>query len=258
MSKRSSLLALLLVLACGRAWAQTSPSCAQIPNAACATAADAITGPWTFAGTSPLIFDGSTAGTFANTLVVTDPTAARTFTLPNADSVAVQPLTCGSTDKVSAISALGLITCTADVGANHAILSTTHTDTLAAAVARGAIIVGNSTPAWARVTVGAANTFVHSDGTDTTFAAIAAADIGAGDLANGLKWDGPCTADPCTITAPRTTDTAVVIHQGIVLRRVATCGGINEYTISGTTLDFCDATQGVSTGVASARVIEEL
>lgn len=65
-------------------------------------------------GGSPLVFEGTTADAFETTVVVTDPTAARTFTLPNADSVAVQPLTCGSTDKVSAISALGVITCTPD------------------------------------------------------------------------------------------------------------------------------------------------
>ena len=40
----------------------------------------------------------------------------RIFTLPDANSNPVQPLTCTSTDKVSAISALGVLTCTADSG----------------------------------------------------------------------------------------------------------------------------------------------
>lgn len=44
-----------------------------------------------------------------------------------------------------------------------------HQDTAAGAVARGAIIVGNSTPKWAKVTVGANGTIVASDGTDTAF-----------------------------------------------------------------------------------------
>lgn len=58
-------------------------------------------------------------------------------------------------------------------GGTHDILSATHTDTLVAAVTRGAIIVGNSTPQWARVTIGASGTFVQSDGTDTKFSTIA-------------------------------------------------------------------------------------
>lgn len=69
-------------------------------------------------GGTPIVLEGATADAFETTVTVTDPTAGRTFTLPNANSVAVQPLACTSTDKVSAISALGVITCTADeVGA---------------------------------------------------------------------------------------------------------------------------------------------
>ncbi len=70
----------------------------------------------TLKGGSPLVFEGLTADAFETTLVVTDPTAARSFTLPNADSNSVQPLTCSGTDKVSAISTLGVVTCTADAG----------------------------------------------------------------------------------------------------------------------------------------------
>ena len=54
-------------------------------------------------------------------------------------------------------------------GASHDILSATHTDTSAAAVARGAIIVGNSTPAWARLTIGSAGKILRSDGTDLVY-----------------------------------------------------------------------------------------
>lgn len=54
----------------------------------------------------------------------------------------------------------------------HNLLSATHPDTLPAIVGRGAIIVGNATPKWARVTVGGAGTFVQSDGTDTAFSTV--------------------------------------------------------------------------------------
>ena len=49
------------------------------------------------------------------------------------------------------------------------LLSTSHGDTLAGSVARGSVIVGNSTPKWAAVTVGANGTFLGSNGTDVTF-----------------------------------------------------------------------------------------
>lgn len=52
------------------------------------------------------------------------------------------------------------------------LLSAFHADTAANAATRGGVIVGNSTPAWARVTVGAQYTALVSDGTDTTFTMI--------------------------------------------------------------------------------------
>lgn len=52
-------------------------------------------------------------------------------------------------------------------GAPHNLLSTTHADTLPASVARGSVIVGNATPAWSRLLVCAAGSYLGSDGTDT-------------------------------------------------------------------------------------------
>lgn len=65
-----------------------------------------------------IVCEGDTADTFETGIFVTDPTADRVFTIPNADSNPVQPITCSGTDKVSAISATGVITCTADSGAS--------------------------------------------------------------------------------------------------------------------------------------------
>ncbi len=53
--------------------------------------------------------------------------------------------------------------------AAHNLLSATHGDTLAAGVSRGSIIIGDSTPEWSELTVGAAGSFLRSDGTDLTF-----------------------------------------------------------------------------------------
>ena len=69
-------------------------------------------GAKTLSGAAPLKFDGATADAFQTSIAVTNPTAARTFTLPNADSVAIQPLTCATGFRVSSVSALGVITCT--------------------------------------------------------------------------------------------------------------------------------------------------
>jgi hypothetical protein len=66
---------------------------------------------------SGLVFEGATADTIETRIAITDPTVTdKTFTIPNADSNPVQPLTCGGTDKVSAISSTGVITCSADAG----------------------------------------------------------------------------------------------------------------------------------------------
>ncbi len=51
----------------------------------------------------------------------------------------------------------------------HDILSAQHGDTVAAGVSRGSIIVGNATPKWEELTVGATSYHLESDGTDITW-----------------------------------------------------------------------------------------
>lgn len=58
----------------------------------------------------------------------------------------------------------------ASVAAAHDMLSTTHTDTLAATVSRGSLIIGNSTPLWSELVIGAPNTVLTSDGSDISWA----------------------------------------------------------------------------------------
>ena len=77
-------------------------------------------------------------------------------------------------------------------GGNHDLLSATHGDTLAAAVTRGSIIAGNTTPAWSELVIGSEGTYLRSDGTDPTWTAPGCeflgdyADSGAGT--DGDKW----------------------------------------------------------------------
>lgn len=65
-------------------------------------------------------------------------------------------------------------------GANHNLLSATHPDTTAAAVARGDLVVGQTaTPSWARLALGALGRYLRSDGTDLGYSAVAAGGAGA-------------------------------------------------------------------------------
>lgn len=51
----------------------------------------------------------------------------------------------------------------------HAILSASHSDAAVITVARGYLMVGDSTPAWDRLAAGTAGTLLRSDGTDPTW-----------------------------------------------------------------------------------------
>jgi hypothetical protein len=247
----------------GRAFA-VSPTCAQLPDMVCAVAADTVTGPLTLSGASPLVLDGTTAGTNATTVSVTDPTGARTFTIPDANSVAVQVFDCGAGNHADSISVTtGVVSCTPDTAGTNTLLdASVHTDTIAAAsgvITRGDLIFGNATPAWDDLAVGTG--FLKADGLDVTgWATIAAADIGAGDLANALVWNEACTAptaDVCTLAnSPRTADTANAFLRTLKLRRVASAPGVNEYTLSGAALTLWSG-HGVGTGADSLFVSYE-
>lgn len=114
---------------------------------------------------------------------------------------------------------------------------------------------------WVRLAVGSSTTVLHG-GTTPGYSAIGSGDIGPGDIQNAVTWaEAACTADPCTLSfTPRAATTAWLKHHGIVLRRVATCTGTgsNEYTLSGTSVDFCDASQGVGSGADAVDVVAEL
>jgi len=80
------------------------------------------------------------------------------WTLPSAD---------GSASYVLSTNGAGVLSWAAGAAPSaHNILSTSHGDAAAGTVVRGDLIYGNSTPAWARKAIGAANTFLISDGTD--------------------------------------------------------------------------------------------
>lgn len=72
----------------------------------------------------------------------------------------------------------------AGAAANHAILSSSHSDSVAAGVSRGSLIHGNSTPNWAELVIGGANTVLKSDGTDASWGTIPSGAFTAGAIVN--------------------------------------------------------------------------
>ncbi|MHB8545649.1 MAG: DUF2793 domain-containing protein [Nitrosotalea sp.] len=73
------------------------------------------------------------------------------------------------------------LTINAAVGGNHNLLDgNVDQDTTNSAAARGSIIVGNATPKWTVLALGAAATYLRSNGTDLVFAGLQSADIIAG------------------------------------------------------------------------------
>ncbi|OGS07029.1 MAG: hypothetical protein A2270_06295 [Elusimicrobia bacterium RIFOXYA12_FULL_51_18] len=126
-----------------------------------------------------------------------------------------------------------------------ALLSATHTDTLAAAVVRGDIMIGNATPKWARLAKGAQYTSLNMGASDPAWGAIAldqsAAVSGILAAANGgtgsgfTEFTGPAAAKK-TFTLPNasatilTTNAAVTVGQGGTGLTGGTSGGVPYYS----------------------------
>lgn len=68
-------------------------------------------------------------------------------------------------------------------GTSHDILSATHTDTLAAAVMRGDVLIGNAAPKWARLGIGLSGKVLKSNGTDPSWGNVATSELTGHDKA---------------------------------------------------------------------------
>jgi hypothetical protein len=123
----------------------------------------------------------------------------------------------------------------ADAGGNHNLLSATHSDTLASAVTRGSVIVGNATPAWAELALGTAEFVLFSDGTDAIYTRLGA--VTPFSLGTAGAPSHTFTGDLDTGWSAAAADTLIGSASGLAL-----------LTIDGTTqtLDF-DAGQTVRT-----------
>lgn len=143
-------------------------------------------------------FEGSTDDGFETTFNITDPTADRAVTVPNADTVLPQAQTCTNEFLTALNGTTGALTCTAATLASAQFANQGTTTTLLHGNASG-------NPSWSGVDL--ANDTVANQGTTTTllhgnaggqpsFGSVVAADLGAGfvdattDLAAGLCASG--------------------------------------------------------------------
>lgn len=120
-----------------------------------------------------VIFKPNTANTGAASLNI-DSLGAKTIVTSDNAALANNDLLAGSFHQLYYDGTSLRMQKDLNAGANHAILSATHTDSLAGTVVRGDLIIGNSTPAWARIALGSAGQVLKSDGTDLAWNSVLA------------------------------------------------------------------------------------
>lgn len=91
---------------------------------------------------------------------------------------------CPSPGALGYTTATNLFNCVTTGGPTHSILSATHTDSLASAVSRGSVIVGNSTPVWAELNVGTIGQLFTTDGVDATWSST----VARGTITTSQPW----------------------------------------------------------------------
>jgi len=98
-------------------------------------------------------------------------------------------------------------------GLNHNILDgSVHSDSVADAVTRGSIIYGNATPKWDELVLGAADTFLGSDGNDLSYrtAAQVLASLSA-EAAAAFDWNAQNLTNIGTLSADGITDISTIV-----------------------------------------------
>jgi len=120
-------------------------------------------------------------------------------------------------------------------GTNHNLLSTTHPDSAAGTVVRGDLITGNSTPAWARFALGAADTVLQSNaaGTDPEWGKLGDENMFGEDFGD---WSCTGAEDGCTVDADAITYAKfqnIANTDRLLGRDTAGAGDVEELTVGG-------------------------
>lgn len=144
-----------------------------------------------------------------------------------------------------------------------------HSDTTNHACLRGAVIVGNSTPQWTRVSVGTNGQVLGTDGTDTTFRDPVTKISGSSGAAGPFTTWQALTSDAAAITSTTTPGTTVMTTTGlaagtwrfkyhIIYRSAATTTGLGvAVNHSGTTSLFVASGWFVTSGTTQATGVAD-
>jgi hypothetical protein len=152
-------------------------------------------------------------------------------------------------------------------GTPHNLLSTTHTDTLPSSVARGGVIVGNATPAWAQLALCPSGSYLGSNGTDTLcltsaagFTAIPASQLtGTASAFNGAAITA-LTAPNLVGTVPLTSLSGITTSQlsgsaAITRAQLSIAAGIVLTTDVTGVLPFANGGTNLSTAASATTLI---
>jgi len=154
-------------------------------------------------------------------------------------------------------------------GANHDLLSATHSDTLASAVSEGSIILGNSTPAYAELAIGGNANLLISNGTTLAYGFVNDVNIGSSaailvnKLENGVNsfFVRGTGLSGCVLEAINISRGGTVLDPDvrniIVWRAPFTCTvtNVRGYRVGGTTASINARRNGTSNHLASDNVI---
>lgn len=126
-------------------------------------------------------------------------------------------------------------------GVNALLDGTNHSDTLAGTVVRGDMVVGNSTPKWARVAIGSTGKVWTSDGTDPS-------------------WQTPTSGNPTEQTTTSTgtqNDFSLSAKQTTLRCNNATALTMTGFTISGNAPVAGDTVTIVNIGTSTVKVAHQ-
>ena len=138
----------------------------------------------------------------------------------------------------------------------HALLSATHSDTVANAPLRGALIVGNVTPAWARLALGGNNLYLKSNASDLLYSTLAAGGVGActNQAVTALNADAVPT---CSTITSAFVDASIVPSVRLISTTAPLAGG-GDLSANRTLTTSMNTARLIGRTTAAAGVMEEI